>query len=135
MMALLQDPMNWVKAGLSALALAFVVWFYFYFTGLQRDAALLPQVQAQNTSLQKQIAQSDASAAKAAIDLAKLMGQYNQAATDLSNWQDFRGQIDTALQARIKNAPVTVNPVCAPNALDRQLWNDALGKLSPNSGP
>lgn len=47
----------------------------------------------------------------------------------LSDWQHSKDQILAAIRKDMNNAPVHVDPICAPTDDDRRVRNEALGKL------
>ena len=133
MPGLLLSPTFWKLIGVAVLA-AMIGMFIWHYRTISAEAARVPALTRQVSDLQHQAADNDARASKAALALIAAEAERKQAVEDLGKWTDTKAQIDTTIEEMNRHANASTNPVCAPSAGERQLWNDALAKLTADAG-
>jgi hypothetical protein len=116
---LLAGGWKWLLGAIGAAVLGFFVvsWISDY-NDMRADAARVPGLEA-------------TVAARDAVIRAMKQADADRAAADqkLSDWQHSKDQILSAIRKGMSNAPIHVDPACAPTDDDRRVRNEAIGKL------
>lgn len=122
----------WKFVGLSvaALALAGTVWYAVSsYEHLKAEAAKVPGLEAQVSSLSGQIKTDDARVASALADMKIAQAQRDQAIQDLKTWQGLQTSIDQTLQRITDASKASTTPVCLPTDDERGVWNSSVAAL------
>lgn len=130
----LLSPTTWKLAGAAAL-LALLGLFYWHYTYLVDQAALVPGLQAQTKSLSEQVKKNDDALAPLTKQIAQNQVDLNKALLDFSQKQTQNQATIQALKEAALHAAASNHPLCAPSAADRKLWNDTITRFLADSQP
>lgn len=116
---LLGGGWKWALGALGAAALGFLTLSAIHnYNTLKTEAARVP-------GLEATISAKDA----VITAMQKADADRTEADKKLSDWQHSKDQILAAIRRGMSNAPIHVDPVCAPTADDRRVRNEALSNL------
>jgi len=117
----------YARLAVFGVGLVLVGGLYWHYSHLRSEAAKVPELE-REIAEQALLAQ-DNLAAYLTAEAAR-----HELQSELLDWEASRNSIIGALRYEIRNAPIAVDPVCAPSELDRRMRNTAIDQLIAGAG-